>query len=294
MAEGAGAGADQGPPAAAGQPGAAAPGDPEWRDWAGLPEHLLMKVARKAVAQTEAAKAAQLKERGWTEQRIQEEIARRKREGPSLFVFAMVCKGWRNAQLKVGAPLRTRVLSDVILLGRFALAEWALAEGCPREFEISLSMASLGMAQVAAQCGQVELVKWLCTERGFAMNEKVIKWAALGGNLELVKWLRGEGCPWNWLMCARAASKGHVEMLRWARENGCPWDADTRDEAAAELGYTDDFGNLVDEYGDPIPSDDGNLVEEEESGDESGYEDNDEFSDDESVYEDSDEFSDDE
>ena len=29
-------------------------------------------------------------------------------------------------------------------------------------------------------------------------------------------------------------------------ENGCPWDAHYRNRAAAELGYTDDFGNLVD------------------------------------------------
>ena len=34
-------------------------------------------------------------------------------------------------------------------------------------------------------------------------------------------------------------------MLRWARENGCPWEAQDRDRAAAELGYTDNFGNLV-------------------------------------------------
>ena len=46
--------------------------------------------------------------------------------------------------------------------------------------------------------------------------------------------------------------------------------AETRDKAAAELGYTDDFGNLVKE------SDD----EEEESDDEYGYEDS-EYSDDE-------------
>ena len=45
------AGADQGPPAAAGQPGAAAPGDEERRDWAGLPEHLLVKVAEKVISQ---------------------------------------------------------------------------------------------------------------------------------------------------------------------------------------------------------------------------------------------------
>ena len=33
-------------------------------------------------------------------------------------------------------------------------------------------------------------------------------------------------------------------MLRWARENGCPWEAQDRDRAAAELGYTDNYGNL--------------------------------------------------
>ena len=37
--------------------------------------------------------------------------------------------------------------------------------------------------------------------------------------------------------------QGHVEMLRWARENGAPWYAYTRNQAAAKLGYTDDFGN---------------------------------------------------
>ena len=41
-------------------------------------------------------------------------------------------------------------------------------------------------------------------------------------------------------------------MLRWARENGCPWIAQTRDRAAAELGYTDDLGNLVDRQGNPV------------------------------------------
>ena len=52
--------------------------------------------------------------------------------------------------------------------------------------------------------------------------------------------------------CFYAVAYGHVEVLRWARENGCPWDARTREWAAAELGYTDDFGNLVDVWGDPI------------------------------------------
>ena len=38
---------------------------------------------------------------------------------------------------------------------------------------------------------------------------------------------------------------GHVEVLRWARENGCPWRLHIRDRAAAELGYTDNLGNLA-------------------------------------------------
>ena len=76
------------------------------------------------------------------------------------------------------------------------------------------------------------------------MGKVLMAEAAGSGNLELVQWLRGEGCPWDWRTCLYAVAKGHVEVLRWARENGCPWTASTRDRAAAELGYTDDFGNL--------------------------------------------------
>ena len=112
------------------------------------------------------------------------------------------------------------------------------------------------MASEAAWYGHLELVKWLCGEGGFAMDEMVMEHAASGGNLELVQWLRGEGCPWDEDTCFWAVRQGHVEVLRWVRKNGCPWKAFTRNRAAAELGYTDDFGNLVDHIGNPIPSDD--------------------------------------
>ena len=190
----------------------------------------------------EAGWAAQLNERDpwyWTEERLQEMMAKRKRDGNCLFVFALVCRGWRKAQLKVGGPLRTRVRSDVIMPGSVALAKWALAEGCRRE-----SPGNSTMAHAAAPYGHLELVKWLCGEGGFAMDKRVMMEAAGSGNLELVQWLRGEGCPWDLYTCNWAVYQGHAEVLRWARENGCPWDAETRDEAAAELGYTDDFGNL--------------------------------------------------
>ena len=322
MAE-AGGGAEQGPGADPAPAPGAGGGPEEWRDWAGLLEVLLVKVAGKLVAQTEAGWTGWVKQvLGWPEWKVQEEMEKRERDGNCcLFVFALVCKGWRKAQLKVGGPLRTRVRSDVAMPGGLALAKWALAEGCPRERGNDATLAS-----AAAQYGHFELVKWLIQEQGFAMDERVMRNAARGGNLELVRWLRGEGCDWNawtcefaasagrlgvlqwsrtngcpwnagtcqyaaqngqletlrwarengcdwntdtclnaayggqlevlqWLRangcpwnagtCYYAVDQGHVEVLRWARENGCEWIAETRDRAAAELGYTDDLGNLV-------------------------------------------------
>ena len=286
--------------------------------------------------------------------------------GNCLFIFAMVCKGWRKAQIAVGGRLRTRVWSDVILPGRVALAKWALAEGCPRELWNTTITTTIGGTQVgdpvrrrihtmpelaalhghlelvqwlygeqgfepdlkmmqnaarsgnlelvqwlwgegsfavdrkvierAVRSGNLELVQWLCGEGGFEMDEKVLAsvvysaagggdfelvkwlikeqgfamdvevmdWAAGSGNLQLVQWMRSEGCPWNkWTcqsavdasICARGENggscvwprpdpNGPVEVLRWARKNGCEWDIETRDRAAAKLGYTDNFGNL--------------------------------------------------
>ena len=102
------------------------------------------------------------------------------------------------------------------------------------------------MAVTAAWYGHLELVKWMCGEGGFAMDEGVMSQAAGGGNLELVQWLRGAGCPWDIDTCNVAVYGGHVEVLRWARENGCEWNAETRDWAWAKLGYTDDLGNPTD------------------------------------------------
>ena len=90
--------------------------DPEERrDWAGgLPDEVLVKVAETLVAKNEADWAAVLDPDDYLgEKYIQEKLAKRKLEGNCLFVFALVCKGWREAQLEVGGRLRTRALSDV-------------------------------------------------------------------------------------------------------------------------------------------------------------------------------------
>ena len=247
---GGGAAAGQAGPQTLGASGGAGPR--AGSDWAGLPEHLLMKVAETLVAQNEAGWAVRVKEERFpdspqssrTEEDIREMMARRKRKGNCLYIFARVCKGWRKAQVKVGGPLRTRVCSDVILPGRVELVNWALAEGCPGDDEGG-DLHGYTMAHFAARYGHLELVRWLCGEGGFAMDEGVMADAAGGGNLELVQWMRGEGCPWDTVTCYYAIDYGHVEVLRWARENGALWFGETCDEAAMKFGYTDDFGNLV-------------------------------------------------
>ena len=208
--------------------------DPEkWRDWAGLPEDLLAKVAETLVAQTEAGEAARLKQRGVREELIQERMADRKRKGNCpLFVFARVCKPWRKVQLKVGGPLRTREGSDVVGPGSVELVKWALAEGFPRQISTMWTMA-----HEAAQYGHLELVKWLFGEGVFPMDEEMMddrmtSSAVSSGNLELVRWLRDKRFELSTWTCKFAASAGQLGVLQWLRANGCPWDAETCEEAA--------------------------------------------------------------
>ena len=239
--------------------GLAEAGGPEaWRDWGGLPEDVLVKVAQIFVAQTEAEWAAQLEADGFREWK--KIMDWRKREGPSLFVFAMVCKGWRKAQLKFNSlqaarhgqwprrwpvapsgPLRTRVESYVILPGRVALAKWALGEGCPREgVNIFRDTDAPGdtshhvtMAQAAARFGHLELVRWLVKEQGFEIDEAVVDNAAGSGNVELVQWLwNDKGFEMDERLMRRAAESGNLELVKWLRGKGCDWNEAVVNNAA--------------------------------------------------------------
>ena len=97
---------------------AAGVAEKEWRDWGRrfgneLPEEVLVKVAEKVVAQQEAEYAAHLTSDGGDDRTLRKKMKKREREGTCcLFVFALVCKPWRKAQLKaqlqVGGPLLTR------------------------------------------------------------------------------------------------------------------------------------------------------------------------------------------
>ena len=211
---------------------------PAWRDWAeGLPDDVLAKIATAIVRQADAAFIESRIQRikTWnnpqnkpsdyfehiTNTRANLYKAQRAKPGRSLFVFATVCKRWRTVQQIVGNPLRSHAVTDVVRHGRVALAKWALANGCPNN--TSWRGTEMLMVDTAAMFGHMDLVQWLCQDRGHTIDRNVMAWAASSGNLNLVQWLRSEGCPWDGDTYSFAARKGHLELMKWLHANGCPW-----------------------------------------------------------------------
>ncbi len=86
----------------------------------------------------------------------------------------------------------------------------------------------------AAHCaleGRLNVLQW-AKGQGCPWNELVCSSAAWGGHLEVLQWARSQGCPWNSDTCANAARGGHLKVLQWARSQGCPWEEWTCSSAA--------------------------------------------------------------
>ena len=77
-------------------------------------------------------------------------------------------------------------------------------------------------------------------------------------------------------MVDEAVVKGHMEVLRWARKNGIPWSEYAKNRAKAQLGYTDEYGNLARRSDDEFSA--GDDLSEDEDGWETAS--SDEYSDD--------------
>ena len=229
----------------------AAGGTKVWRDWGskygeGLPEKVMEKIARKVSAGEDADCVSSLRRMCYSEPGVRLGLEKRKAKGHSLFGFAMVCKGWRKVQLKVGGGLFTST-RDIVWKGRPRLVEWALAEGCPVEDQERSRTTIPGpndfawtIQDCAASAGRLDLLKWLCAEKGYERYRRrcsrLMRFAANSGQVAIVKWLREAGCPWDERLCYESARRGHLELLQHARQHGCPWDAWTA-AVAAEAGH---------------------------------------------------------
>ena len=195
----------------------------DWRDWAGgVPAEGLAKVAGKLIALKKGDIVAWLEEEGKDENYIHNFFRGDQiHQFPPLFAFALVCKDWRKAQLKVGGQLHTTVRFDVILPGRLEMLKWALAEGCPTQNDHPRAQYDFNMVHEAARFGHVPLMEWLVNEEGLELNERVFTCGA--EHLEVLHWAHENDCPFDEDACAYAAASGKVENLQWLRANGFPW-----------------------------------------------------------------------
>ena len=92
----------------------------------------------------------------------------------------------------------------------------------------------------AAECGHLDVVKWLHFNRSEGSTTYAIDKAAANGHLDVVKWLhfnRSEGCTTDAI--DNAAAFGHLEIVKWLHQNrseGCSTDAI---DNAASNGHLD-------------------------------------------------------
>ena len=122
--------------------------------------------------------------------------------------------------------------------------------------------------QIAAQNGNLELVKWLILESGQPVdatvaNNAAVRWAAKNGHLDVVRWLVKESGQAvdvtdldNYALRA-SAQNGHLDVVRWlVKESGQAVDVTSVNNSAvcwaATNGHLDVVRWLVLESGQPV------------------------------------------
>ena len=74
----------------------------------------------------------------------------------------------------------------------------------------------------AAQCGHLEMLKWMA-ENGYKFAADALTEAAKGGHLECVVYLRERGCKMTPNVSKVTVNFAQIHVLRWAIENSCKW-----------------------------------------------------------------------
>ena len=79
---------------------------------------------------------------------------------------------------------------------------------------------------LAAQCGNLEIIQWL-REVGCKWGIFTFQCAAACGNLKNMMWLKEKDCPWDSGTFQAAAQCGNFKNMRWLKANECPWGSGT-------------------------------------------------------------------
>jgi hypothetical protein len=101
----------------------------------------------------------------------------------------------------------------VTRLGSLPVMQWAYEQGCP---------FGPDFCPTAAGRGHLEMLRWGYDELGFELDPWIFRGPAQCGHIEVLKFLRDHGCDFpQYDLLACAAMGGQIEVLEWCLENGC-------------------------------------------------------------------------
>lgn len=115
---------------------------------------------------------------------------------------------------KIGFTCDSRTFAAAVHRGNKEVIDFLIDIKCKTDY-----MA----CAVPAFDGNLELLKWLCEEKGFRCDEWTFACAAHAGHLKVLKWLHyKKKCPWDEKATQFADQEKHFRCLRWLILNGCP------------------------------------------------------------------------
>jgi len=78
-------------------------------------------------------------------------------------------------------------------------------------------------ADQAARHGQPHILQWLQEEKDLQLCEGLYNKTIWGGHINVLKWLREQEVPWGERTFKLTAQKGNLNILQWLHDRGCPW-----------------------------------------------------------------------
>jgi hypothetical protein len=137
----------------------------------------------------------------------------------------LACVVWLHDVKGVTLTLATAI--NAAAKNATAILQWLIEQKCPMSMGVSIALA---------KANHMDTLRWLRDTGAVSIvSSRVLKYAALHGDLDMVQWLRAHDCPWHANMWCKVVARhcGDRAMLRWLLDNGCPL---PNDAACKEVG----------------------------------------------------------
>lgn len=115
-----------------------------------------------------------------------------------------------------GSHSTTQLFAAAAKSGNFGLLKW-LRDEPDNPYGVNhhgVCPWNDGTFCTAAQCGNLEILEWLCAN-DCPYHSSVYKYAARGGRLDVIKWLHVNGYKKDTSVWDNAAEHGHLDILKW-------------------------------------------------------------------------------